>query len=78
MARRPSGLLELPAYEGAVRIARFYLDRAGQAAGRLKKKGDEQALHRLVTAYLRLAIAMAAKYRSSASVAWFDRTSALS
>jgi CHAD domain-containing protein/CYTH domain-containing protein len=45
MARRPSGLLELPAYEGAVRIARFYLDRAGQAASRLKKKGDEQALH---------------------------------
>ncbi len=45
MARRPSGLLDLPAYEGAVRIARFYLDRAGQAASRLKKKGDEQALH---------------------------------
>jgi CHAD domain-containing protein/CYTH domain-containing protein len=45
VARRPSGLLELPAYEGAVRIARFYLDRAGQAASRLKKKGDEQALH---------------------------------
>ena len=45
MARRPSGLLELPAYEGAVRIARFYLDRAGQAAVRLKKKGDEEALH---------------------------------
>ncbi|MGB5302874.1 MAG: CHAD domain-containing protein [Gemmatimonadota bacterium] len=45
MVRRPSGLLDLPAYEGAVRIARFYLDRAGQAASRLKKKGDEQALH---------------------------------
>jgi len=45
MARRPSGLLDLPAYEGAVRIARFYLDRAGQAALRLKKKGDEEALH---------------------------------
>ncbi len=28
-----------------MRIARFYLDRAGQAASRLKKKGDEQALH---------------------------------
>ena len=45
MARRPSGLLDLPAYEGAARIARFYLGRAGQAASRLKKKGDEQALH---------------------------------
>ena len=45
MARRPSGLLDLPAYEGAVRIARFYLDRAEQAAVRLEKKGDEQALH---------------------------------
>ena len=45
MARRPSGLLALPAYEGAVRIARFYLDRAEQAAVRLEKKGDEQALH---------------------------------
>ncbi len=45
MARRPSGLLDLPAYEGAVRIARFYLDRAGQAALRLEKKGDEEALH---------------------------------
>ena len=28
-----------------MRIARFYLDRAGQAASRLKKKGDEAALH---------------------------------
>ena len=28
-----------------------------------RDEGDEQALHRLVTAYLRLAIAMAAKYR---------------
>ena len=28
-----------------------------------REEGDEQALHRLVTAYLRLAIAMAAKYR---------------
>ncbi len=45
MARRPSGLLDLPAYEGAVRIARFYLHRAGQAALRLEKKGDEEALH---------------------------------
>jgi CHAD domain-containing protein len=45
MARRPSGLLDLPGYEGAVRIARFYLDRAEQAAVRLEKKGDEQALH---------------------------------
>jgi len=45
MARRPSGLLDLPAYEGAVRIARFYLDRAEQAAARLGKKGDEGALH---------------------------------
>ncbi|MCL7972422.1 MAG: CHAD domain-containing protein [marine benthic group bacterium] len=45
MARRPSSLLDLPAYAGAIRIARFYLDRAGQAAARLKKKGDEKALH---------------------------------
>ena len=45
MARRPSGLLEIPAYEGALRIARFYLERAGQAAVRLRKKGDEEALH---------------------------------
>ncbi len=45
MARRPSGLLDLPAYEGAVRIARFYLNRAGQSAVRLRKKGDDQALH---------------------------------
>lgn len=45
MARRPSGLLELPAYEGAVHIARFYLDRAAQALRRLEKRGDEQALH---------------------------------
>ncbi|MBT8479431.1 MAG: CHAD domain-containing protein [Gemmatimonadetes bacterium] len=45
MARRPSGLLDLPAYEGAIHIARFYLDRAGQSAVRLRKKGDDQALH---------------------------------
>jgi len=45
MPRRPSGLLDLPAYEGAVRIARFYLDRAEQAACRLEKRGDEDALH---------------------------------
>ena len=45
MARRPSGLLDLPAYEGAVHIARFYLDRAEQAMRRLEKKGDEEALH---------------------------------
>lgn len=45
MARRPSGLLDLAAYEGASRIALFYLDRAGQAAARLKKRGDEEALH---------------------------------
>ncbi len=32
-------------------------------ARRWRDHGDEQALHRLVTAYLRLAIAMAAKYR---------------
>ncbi len=32
-------------------------------ARRWRDEGDEQALHRLVTAYLRLAIAMAAKYR---------------
>jgi CHAD domain-containing protein/CYTH domain-containing protein len=38
-------LLDLPAYEGAVRIARFYLDRAGQSAVRLRKKDDDQALH---------------------------------
>jgi CHAD domain-containing protein/CYTH domain-containing protein len=45
MARRPSGLLDLPAYEGGVRIARFYLDRAEQAVRRLEKRGDEEALH---------------------------------
>jgi CHAD domain-containing protein/CYTH domain-containing protein len=45
MARRPFGLLELPAYEGAIRIARFYLERAEQAVQRLEKKGDEEALH---------------------------------
>ena len=45
MARRPSGLLELPAYAGAVCIARFYLERAEEAARRLEKKGDEEALH---------------------------------
>jgi hypothetical protein len=28
-----------------------------------RDEGDEQALHRLVTAYMRLAISMAAKYR---------------
>jgi RNA polymerase sigma-32 factor len=32
-------------------------------ARRWRDEGDEQALHRLVTAYMRLAIAMAAKYR---------------
>ncbi len=32
-------------------------------ARRWRDEGDEQALHRLVTAYLRLAISMAAKYR---------------
>jgi CHAD domain-containing protein/CYTH domain-containing protein len=45
VARRPSGLLELPAYEGAIHIARFYLDRAGQAVRRLEKRGDDEALH---------------------------------
>ena len=45
MARRPSGLLDLPAYEGVVHIARFYLDRVEQAAHRLETKGDEEALH---------------------------------
>ena len=34
-----------------------------ELARRWRDHGDEQALHRLVTAYLRLAIAMAAKYR---------------
>jgi RNA polymerase sigma-32 factor len=34
-----------------------------ELARRWREEGDEQALHRLVTAYLRLAIAMAAKYR---------------
>jgi CHAD domain-containing protein/CYTH domain-containing protein len=45
MARRPSGLIDLPAYEGAVRIALFYLGRAEQALRRLEKRGDEEALH---------------------------------
>jgi CHAD domain-containing protein/CYTH domain-containing protein len=45
MARRPSGLLDLPAYEGAIRVARFYLEKAEQAVARLEKKGDQQALH---------------------------------
>ncbi len=35
----------------------------GELARAWRDHGDEQALHRLVTAYLRLAIAMAAKYR---------------
>jgi RNA polymerase sigma-32 factor len=34
-----------------------------ELARRWRDEGDAQALHRLVTAYLRLAIAMAAKYR---------------
>lgn len=34
-----------------------------QLARQWRDEGDEQALHRLVTAYMRLAIAMAAKYR---------------
>jgi RNA polymerase sigma-32 factor len=34
-----------------------------ELARRWREEGDAQALHRLVTAYLRLAIAMAAKYR---------------
>jgi CHAD domain-containing protein len=45
MARRPSGLLDLPAFEGAVRVARFYLDRTDEAVRRLVKRGDEEALH---------------------------------
>jgi RNA polymerase sigma-32 factor len=34
-----------------------------ELARRWRDEGDDEALHRLVTAYLRLAIAMAAKYR---------------
>ena len=45
MVRRPSGLLDLPAYSGAVHIARFYLEQAEEAARRLEKKGDTEALH---------------------------------
>jgi CHAD domain-containing protein/CYTH domain-containing protein len=45
MAHRPSGLLDLPAYAGAVSVARFYLERTEEAARRLEKKGDEEALH---------------------------------
>jgi len=45
VARQSSGLLDLPAHAGAIRIARLYLDRAGQAIRRLEKRGDAEALH---------------------------------
>lgn len=45
MTRQSPGLLDLPAYAGAVEIARRYLGRTEEAARRLEKKGDSEALH---------------------------------
>lgn len=45
MSKQAPRLLDRPAYEGTVEIARFYLDRTEEAARRLEKKGDGEALH---------------------------------
>jgi len=45
MERRPTGLLDLPAYEGAIRVALSYADRTKKAAGRLGRPSDIEALH---------------------------------
>jgi CHAD domain-containing protein/CYTH domain-containing protein len=45
MAKRPSGLLDLPAPEGARLVAWFYLGRASRAAERLDVGADGEALH---------------------------------
>lgn len=54
MEHRRGELLDLPAWEGAIRVTLAHLDRAVEAAPRLQDPGDAEALHDVRVALRRL------------------------